>query len=715
MDHPERLLTTLFTRLLALRSASAYLGDAELFDPDLLKLIRKVKVAARLAERFSIAVTGSQSAGKTLLMRNLYDLDTTWLEDNRGRGEKVPLLVLEKPGISEPEGYVEVLVETEGTEKLNPPVLRQQPATAEEFKRVLQGLEPLQLLPILYVPTRYFHGANVGFLLLPGFETEDEANADWQHLMRHALHGASASVVVTHETRLAQYSQEEIAANLGQHFVHGPAPIIAISRTEDLEESERETLRTRAAEVFGVPLDQQNRIVCIGKGDAASRSAWTEALIDAIDNYSASFTDTRNRQLGYLDGLLSSDLSAILIQIKDAMSQETLALTPEARLRDELLAELDKHSIRLKGIYLKELGKALSTHANAAVSRGKQRYGETEEGIKNIPGKVRRWMALSAGEREQARVDDIKSHWNEAGKPETHFRHTHLTLLDRLVQSELRIQGSNVDRGDASPRTAMLPAGERNVPAEPAEATVLTPKVQSAMRSLFIDQRGAAQPLSLAEKNELKRAIAAMPALTLEFVRLTELHLSEPVHTSLPGTTQGDLRDALEKVGKTVTDLGHAHSAIIKGIAAILAIDFAADGEIDTIPALFEAIAKLLSATGLIEAGAGASLALSAAGVLAVGFLAYGVVDHLQRLDAANRGYIATVLGAIRDAHYQRYQDVFEELMGRLRDTLEARLNLRYRLDEHLGARDGLMRALAEVRSVRTDMLEAIRGNSALA
>jgi hypothetical protein len=712
MDHPERLLTTLFNRLLTLRGASSYLGDAELFDADLLKLIRKVKVAALLADRYSIAITGSQSAGKTLLMRNLYDLDTTWLEDNKGRGEKVPLLILEKPGISEPEGWVEALVETEPHK---PPVLQPQSLTPDQFKRVMKGLGPLELLPILYVPTRYFHGENVGFLLLPGFEAEDEDNAEWQQLMRHALLGASASVVVTHETRLAQYSQEEIAANLGKNFAQGPAPVIAISWTEDLGEPEIDALRARATEVFAVPLHQQNRIVCIGNGDRASKAVWSEALIDAIDSYSASFTDSRNRQLGYLDGLLSSDLSAILVQVKDAMSQDTLALTPEARLRDELLAELDKNAARLKGLYLKQLGDALSTHAGAAVTRGKKQYAQTEEGIANIPGKVRRWVALSAGEREQARIDEIKFHWNDAEKPEANFRNTHLTLLDRLVRSELKIQGSGSDRDVSSAQPAALPNRSRSVPADPAATAVLTPPVQSAMQSLFFDQRGVNQSLSVAEKNELKRAIAAMPALTLEFVRLTELHLSEPVQTPAPGPTRTDLGAALDKVGKTVTDLGKAHSAIIKGIAAILAIDFAVDGEIDTIPALFTAISKLLSATTVVETGAGASLALSAAGVLAVGFLAYGVVDHIQRLDAANRSYIVTVLGAMRDAHHQRYREVFEELMARLRDTLEARLNVRYRLDEDLGARDGLMRALAEVRSVRTDMLEAIRGNPALA
>jgi hypothetical protein len=117
---------------------------------------------------------------------------------------------------------------------------------------------------------------------------------------------------------------------------------------------------------------------------------------------------------------------------------------------------------------------------------------------------------------------------------------------------------------------------------------------------------------------------------------------------------------------------------------------------------------------GSIAAVGGATV-MAAAGLAVVAFAAYSVANEISRIDVANLSYIQTATGAIRDAQFKRYCDSFDDLMGTMRSTLEARLMVRYRLDEHVGSRDGLMRALANVKTLRTDLLESIRENPALA
>lgn len=59
-----------------------------------LSINRKLRITRELADAKYIAIAGTQSAGKTRLIREMYDLDHQWLSDNEGRGEQLPLLLL---------------------------------------------------------------------------------------------------------------------------------------------------------------------------------------------------------------------------------------------------------------------------------------------------------------------------------------------------------------------------------------------------------------------------------------------------------------------------------------------------------------------------------------------------------------------------------------------------------------------------------------------
>ena len=60
----------------------------------ILSINRKLRITRGLANTKYIAISGTQGAGKTKLIREIYNLDNIWLPDNEGRGEHYHFLLL---------------------------------------------------------------------------------------------------------------------------------------------------------------------------------------------------------------------------------------------------------------------------------------------------------------------------------------------------------------------------------------------------------------------------------------------------------------------------------------------------------------------------------------------------------------------------------------------------------------------------------------------
>lgn len=125
----------------------------------IIDVLRKLRIARELSDRYYIAVTGSQSAGKTRLMRELYNLGKDWLFDDQGRGERVPVFIIEDDSIDAPYGAVQSVENGEVVEKR---------LEAKDFRDLTTSWSETScdLLPKLYVPRKFFSGSNVGFVLL---------------------------------------------------------------------------------------------------------------------------------------------------------------------------------------------------------------------------------------------------------------------------------------------------------------------------------------------------------------------------------------------------------------------------------------------------------------------------------------------------------------------------------------------------------------------
>src|SRR5471032_2368189 len=153
MQSPELLLSKLNRALRELRGAAHVLNNPAV-DAQMLPVMRRLALAEIMHARWLIAVGGTQSAGKTTLVRSLYGVDNKWLPPNEGQGETLPILIEESDQHAAPQGYARMLVPDARAphQFIREDVSMEQP----DFVAACRGQNAAVLLPILRVPRRYF-------------------------------------------------------------------------------------------------------------------------------------------------------------------------------------------------------------------------------------------------------------------------------------------------------------------------------------------------------------------------------------------------------------------------------------------------------------------------------------------------------------------------------------------------------------------------------
>lgn len=685
---PGMFLPKLTKSLLRLKKATSFLDDTSGFDHKLNLIIRKSRIAQILSGRNMIAIAGSQGAGKSTFLKNLYELDNSWIIDNQGRGEKVPLLVIEKNGISEPEGWIEEIDE-------NGEIIEHQIIDHEDFKTLLKGLSPQQIQPILYVPTRFFGGNEVGFVLLPGYESINSTNQEFQEQMRHALIASFASIIVTDKTKLAESTQKKIIDDLNEHCLEGSKPIIVITKTEGLTNEVLANLMQSATEMFTINSDEKERIVCIGSNeDKEYCDRWRYEIENAVHKFTLISKTVRERQLTYLETLLRDDISDMLFDINDAKLSVEIDAAPA--IKNELIELFKKSRDSIRRKYSNAIKENLASHTKKAQESANDNYIDNVEKKGSID-KCIDWWNTTSGERERQRQKRITESWNNPSK-ESSFSDIFPNTLEKITFDQLQI--SNVQEKQEKPN--LIEYHEKKFA---LTSPKLNDEIQIQIKSLFSKSFEASKKEDDSldnTKKALDDAIKILPVLALEYARINTICLKS-IDISTEESSNTNLIDAFQSTKDTLTEFANNHSNVIKGIAAMLALD-AVDGEIDSIPALFNAISKILTGSA-----ASSTAGMITSGVVVSGFVILSVMNEMRKYDMEQRQFIANTIDSLRNQYYDHYMTFFDGLMDRLEETLDNRLNLRYKLHEKVGYKDSLERAIADVKSMRTDYLEVVR------
>lgn len=707
MHTPELLLSSLNRALRDLRGAAAIVGDEGLND-EILPVMRSLLLAEVLSESWIIAVGGSQSAGKTNLVRAMYSLgnENSWLSDNEGQGERLPVLVLEDADVSAPQGYVRVLAESQQSK--GDFAVVELPVEIAGFQKACRGLDPQVLLPVLRVPQCYFRHEQQALMLLPGYEKSNRDNKVWQALMREVLVGAAGTIIVTDETRLASQTQRDIAADMLQGELRNAKPLVVISKTETMAADPERLAQVRrtACEVFQLDSVADSRqVLCTGTDDPAYVAQWLPKLKAALHDISTGGNERRQVQLVRLESVLSKDLTRLINRVRSASVIHFQAMEGgaggNAAILEELLAHYDDAVSYLREDYRSAVDGVLSTQFEAATIELTRRLKNKHEGFMNkLTG-----FFDTYSEAKEALESDIRAAW-----PARHvIQQAHgieLANLTRGLRGGMRGQSEHPDQPD----NAMLRLGYVDGKGDAVESKLTDQTVHHDLAILLGKSNGDVEHAD--RTKQLEQSVALLPALMLEYTRLV---VTVPVLSGMPDLPRADVMAAAKEVQVNFDQFSEVSKSLVKGIGLMLAVDFSVDGHIDTIPALLQALGlgTVAPAAGgaAAAAGVGTALATSVAGVAALGFVMHTALQQMRFHDGQVSALGHAMLQNLRDHHQVHYLTHFDDMMRKLRSHLVRNMRQRLGLDQRLGERDRLGKALADVRMLQRDLLDALAGS----
>lgn len=666
--------------------------------PALVSILRKLRIARELSSVYYICVAGSQSAGKTRLIRELYNLDEDWLSDNQGRGERIPVFVLEND-CDAPYAVV-VKYDTQGHEQ-------EEKISQSAFRSLISGYENSGdfdcLFPKLYVPRRYFDGQRCGFVLLPGYEMLNPDNFEWQSLMRHTLVHSLGSILVTDRTRVADNSQKQILNDLVARYFPDRKPAIAVTKTETLSIEQMNELSDTVAEVFQICSDERDRVIFTGVGDEAYRTTWTSGLIQIINKYALSAGGSEAGRLRELEKLLDTELATITSALENELDAQSISEHLTERQAERMQEVFSKASERYRNRYAKRLREHTNSYLGQVRDIAEKKYNEEEEGFTNKLRHAANFLTLQSSENETRFRSRILDCWrNGTGTLQSPLESDYLAISD-MSAKELGIQEIKPSELATIKHTGL----DKLLGYDGVSLAVPVADTQELQHDLcLLLSKGVVTTEAAPRFKEphVENVLKALPAMTMEYFRLNQavaIRNPELACTELEAFDFGKLALSIQQ---DLPKVAASAKPLLNTLAAILAVDVAIDGSIDTIPA----IAGTLTGGQTAAASLGASLSMAAAGAITLGFVAYRGATEIQRYDAARKGFIAESLNQFAEAHIKKGLEIYDDLMETLEERLVRNLRLAYGLGTDLTVKDALARGLTRLEHARVNLVKAI-------
>ncbi len=704
MSAPEHLLPLLNAALRELHGASQAM-EVQLTpdeDAEFMSVLRRLLLAEVMGNIWTIAIAGSQGAGKTTLLCTMYGMTggpEAWLVPNEGRGERMPVLIQECDGLSEPEGWASFL--RAGEDKSNPYRKVDEPLSRDEFRAACRGDLAGVLLPILKVPRRFFAGQQQAFVLLPGYEQAQRHTRLWQELMRQALISSAGCIVVSDQTRLANQEQRAIAADMRARELRGCEPVVVLMKTEGKADrpEDLDELRRTAAEVFALGADQWRHVICAGEDTSQTlgyTELWLPHLRRAIHNASAGTEEFRRAQLVRLRETLHKDLARVeqTLRARVALKAHGDGGSAEgAQALKRLTEEFDQASATLRESHSTAVKRLLAEHASKAGDRMRDTLAKDYDGIFN---KVHNTFEKVNAAESRLR-QDIKLAWMPSRENTLLVGYTQ--ELGNLTQKQLGLLPARFDSADVLQKLGYVDGNGETV----SSAVLVDEGRRADLVQLF---HSAAGQLGQRTGKELEATVRLLPAMALEYVRIASLvpSVTQPDAWKQMQLPQSDLHGSIRKVQADFGDFNSAAGKLVGALGVLLAVDVAVDGEAD----LLQAVSTLLGLETAGTATAGSPLLAGAMVAGAALFLAHSVLQQVRQYDLRVSGVASAMIENIRDHWEIHLMAHYDQVMATIRRQLVTGLRRRYDLDQALVHQDRFAKAMADVRVLRRELLECI-------
>lgn len=655
-------------------------------------VLRKLRITRELSSMYYICVAGSQSAGKTRLVRELYGLDDEheWLVDNQGRGERVPVFIIEQECTQPHAVGVRYKPDAEGNEE--------ESLDKESFRRIVNAYDVNDdyLFAKLYVPKRYFSAQSFGVVLLPGYEMLNRENAEWQGLMRHTLMHSLGSVLVTDRTRIADNAQARILEDLKSRYFPDRKPVIAVTKTESLSQQQLEELKATVADVFEVREIEADRVVCTGVGDDNYRARWTHEIIRVVGKYALSSADAESVRMDGLERVLNDELDNVIAALREEAAGEGINEHLKERQVEKVRTAFSKASARYRRGYEKELRERMKAHAAAAIQEATTRYIDEEEGFQAKLQQLGNFLSFQSGEHEQRFQERIVDCWNGDPTGQSPLSSDYLAITE-MSRKELDIQPPVTEQLALAqqPLQNLLGHEQARDGVDDERLLQLRHDLRLLMGQNLADHESRGLYLM---SEQLEEVLRQLPAMTMEYVRINQaIALRKPEFMN-KDLASFDFKALQQEIQTELPQAQKTFGPLINSIAAIMAVDVAIDGQFDVLNTI----------TGGGAVGMGATLSMMAAGTIALSFIAYKTANQVQAYDAAKKGFIRASMRQFADGHIQKSLDLYDDLMENLDDRMTRNLRLAYGLGSELTKHDSLTRKLHRLNVARTNLVKAL-------
>ncbi len=339
--------------------------EAQSKTKEVLKSMRKLMIASILYEKKLICISGLQGAGKTTLLKSFYKIDDRYLNPTIGRGERIPVLISEKKGISEPSMYARQIGKDENLNYILQDVLLQ----PEEITDAVSGNNEHIMYLELYVPYKHVYSESTSFVLLPGFEKKNDY---WKNLIEFSVNSSDAAVFVFNETSFSNSSNEDYLKRLEGKF--GKNMIYVISGADGSLDDNEEVKKT-CMDVLNIPEQEADRVVCTGLyADEEKNNRWIQQFKDALEKYAYREVQYMQRNSNYIYEEISN-IQDLLYEIREIVTDEWNE-TIEDHKNDKLLKEFDVVVRRKKRELERNLIKAFESGKNESGKKLEELFDE---------------------------------------------------------------------------------------------------------------------------------------------------------------------------------------------------------------------------------------------------------------------------------------------------------------------------------------------------
>lgn len=372
-----------------------------------------------------ITVTGLQGAGKTRLVRELFDIPEELLPENNSRGEKLPIFISED-NVNEPVLFRNFVVSTEEGHSIR----KEKLSRNDFYKKSMNPNENEDLWLECVVPSNFLRDNDKVIVLLPGYE---KSNKDFsQKLLDFIVQMSTFSILVLNKNTYARKSTDKLLKVIEEKF-ENLSPIITLTHGDEGKE-QNEIIRNSVIEEMEI--DNPERVIVTGRTEVLGID-WKQKMIKEMEKLWGEkvFREGHNSSLSELIDSLQDDIEKVLTELitvekKNNINEiiKSTVKTPANLFRQEFESYLDQLETQLQENV---------DHVNFDE--------EIIELVKENTGMWKSFKKFITGETFEEKINfekDLKNIWESKKKiPEISLKVTNKLMYSSIESLETRQTG----------------------------------------------------------------------------------------------------------------------------------------------------------------------------------------------------------------------------------------------------------------------------------